>query len=655
MTQTQVKSLPAPLGGLRLDLPSNELSDQDMSDCQNVQLIDGIIKSRNGYKLLGSNLPLSGAIMGSDQFYLWTGTSYLLATTTLDVYNYLSADDKWVYITEHIQNDDCEVNWTASLDVTTALDAINYKEGANSVKITPAAVFTTGLLAYHDITSVDISVYNHMRLWVKSSIALAAGDIQFLIDDTAACASPLKTLDIPALTAGEWKEVFLDLGDASGLTAVISLGLNAAADFGACDINIDDIRAFKTFTGNDDDFFSCDYILEQTAINPWWIITNFKDNIKKWTGTGNLADLGGSPPKAKIVCEFKGYLVIAYTVEGGNTYPQRVRWSDRGSPENWSTGNANYATLTGADYIQKMVAFKGDYLVVIKERSTWIGAVSGSSTVFDFNKRADVGTSAPNTVETIGDEIIFLGWDDIYAFNGINYQAIGISIAKELFDKTSPSEMHRSFAIVIEENNEYWLFVPRVGEIYPSVVWCYNYLYGKWTWYLFNDFITMYGYYFREENMIIGDLEGTIGEQDYDIGSRTIMSNAPTNLFGSSDGYIYEYNNTEHNDNGVAIDSWFETKDYNFTNLIRRQRILRLDVYYNAVSLRVHYSTDRGNTWSYLTELGENTNFDAPRRIFMRKDCEMIRFRFSNNNAGEWFEYRNALLYFQEAGRLMQA
>ena len=61
-----------------------------------------------------------------------------------------------------------------------------------------------------------------------------------MLDDTAGCASPVKTLSITdALTANTWKHVEVDLGDASGCTAIVSVGLNAASDPGAVTINLD--------------------------------------------------------------------------------------------------------------------------------------------------------------------------------------------------------------------------------------------------------------------------------------------------------------------------------------------------------------------------------------------------------------------------------
>jgi hypothetical protein len=65
------------------------------------------------------------------------------------------------------------------------------------------------------------------------------------------------------------------------------------------------------------------------------VFTNFKDNIRKYTGTGNTANLGGSPPKAKYINEYGAYLVLAHVDTGSAKYRMRVQWSNTGDIENW--------------------------------------------------------------------------------------------------------------------------------------------------------------------------------------------------------------------------------------------------------------------------------------------------------------------------------
>jgi hypothetical protein len=147
--------------------------------------------------------------------------------------------------------EDCEDAWDelVDADVTESADAVDFKTGTASAKFVVAAGCGAGdIIATEAFVSKDMSGDDSLKLWVKSSVALDAGDLQILLDDTAECASPLKELDIPAVAADTWTEVDIDLGDASGLTAVISIGVKMIVDVGAFNLWIDDVRSFTDDT-----------------------------------------------------------------------------------------------------------------------------------------------------------------------------------------------------------------------------------------------------------------------------------------------------------------------------------------------------------------------------------------------------------------------
>ena len=140
--------------------------------------------------------------------------------------------------------EDCEDAWGELVDpdVTSTADA-DCKVGTKSAKLAVAAACGAGdILATEVVGSMNLSTYKHINLWIKSSVALDSGDMQLLLDDTAQCASPLKSLDIPALSAATWTLIRLDLGDASGLTAIISVGIKQIVDKGAFDLYVDHVH-----------------------------------------------------------------------------------------------------------------------------------------------------------------------------------------------------------------------------------------------------------------------------------------------------------------------------------------------------------------------------------------------------------------------------
>lgn len=139
--------------------------------------------------------------------------------------------------------DTADSTWSVSANVTEATDTSDRKEGTASRVITIDAAFTTGLAAYSDISSADISAHYSARLWVKSDISTAAGDLSLVIDEGTGCSAPEETLSLPALTAGTWKQVLLKMTDGSALSAVLCVGLTVGTDNGAQVVTLDIVEA----------------------------------------------------------------------------------------------------------------------------------------------------------------------------------------------------------------------------------------------------------------------------------------------------------------------------------------------------------------------------------------------------------------------------
>ena len=137
---------------------------------------------------------------------------------------------------------------TTDSDITQSLDTKDNKQGTQALKLVMAAGLSAGDFVTDSITSTDISGYDTIEMWVKSTVATSAGNLKLLLDDSAACASPLETLSIPALTANTWTFVRMSLSAPQNATAIISIGFEYDSDLGACTIWLDDIVAVATDT-----------------------------------------------------------------------------------------------------------------------------------------------------------------------------------------------------------------------------------------------------------------------------------------------------------------------------------------------------------------------------------------------------------------------
>jgi hypothetical protein len=133
-------------------------------------------------------------------------------------------------------------------DFTQSLDTKDKKQGTQSLKMVIADGASAGDFVTDSIASKDLSGYDTIEMWVKSTVATSSGNLKLLLDDTASCASPLETLSIPALSADTWTFVRMSLSNPETDTAIISVGLEYDSDIGAATVWIDDIVAVANDT-----------------------------------------------------------------------------------------------------------------------------------------------------------------------------------------------------------------------------------------------------------------------------------------------------------------------------------------------------------------------------------------------------------------------
>lgn len=251
----------------------------------------------DGY-VITNNDPQIGYISWADLHIVYEGTTYdiddgntnlryiwwdLSSPTVLQCTNTIPTPYSAVIF------EDCEDAWDELVDpdVISEIDTDDKKSGAASLELTVGADVSAGdILATEAKALFDITDYDKVFLWIKTSVAVDEGDLQLLLDDTAECESPIKSLDIPALEADTWAKVGIDLGDASGLSAVVSVGLKMAVDKGAFTIHLDEVYAFGPGTLTEDDavlFINMDgicftlpntYVIDGSLIIPESIYTN---------------------------------------------------------------------------------------------------------------------------------------------------------------------------------------------------------------------------------------------------------------------------------------------------------------------------------------------------------------------------------------------
>ena len=188
--------------------------------------------------------------------------------------------------------DEADSGWTAGSSVTVSSDTELKKRGTGSTKLAIGSVTAGDVIAYKDITEVDITDYTHVEFWARASFTTTAGDYKFLIDDTAASVSPIETLSFPDLTADTWTFVRLALANADDLTAVISIGVeDDVGDNDSQTLWIDDVRVVKDHTTQWWKLFPQHWRIDKEARD--LVLTNSGRDL---AGYGQMKMSGGDTP-----------------------------------------------------------------------------------------------------------------------------------------------------------------------------------------------------------------------------------------------------------------------------------------------------------------------------------------------------------------------
>lgn len=491
MPEVMQKPIFLPNKGQVLNAPEEFLVEQYSPYSRNMEFYNQLFQRRGGLGKF-SNTALSGAVLSCPSFEkLTTGAHYSIFCTKKDIYSFDFSLSRFDILTPiyqvgtvkvvngsavvngglNIDNcDDASVAWVdgSGGDVTPSRDTSDKQDGTASVKLTVGAGAGVELLAYHNISSVNLSAYDSVGFWLKSTVALNSGDLQFLIDNTASCASPLETINIPSISANTWTWVNIPIATPASLTAVVSIGIKQAVDKGAMVLNIDQIVVgdwvdnlgigdyFKIGSGSintgatwyeilsvdsdtqltltavyagssvsqsnyvarlifqGDNFDVWDWTqFEDDSLGSIIVFTNGVDPLIYWDGTGQVKTITGLATgftTAKYVDSCFGRLILANTTEGGAQQTQRRRYS---MPYNANSYDDDHFgdLVDEPTEIKGMCKFAGVH-VIFKEQEAYIGSFVGGDEIISYVRSGQCsGTRSNWSIVVTKDFIAYYGSD----------------------------------------------------------------------------------------------------------------------------------------------------------------------------------------------------------------------------------------------------
>lgn len=403
--------------------------------------------------------------------------------------------------------------------------------------------------------------------------------------------------------------------------------------------------AHTALTGTIDD--EIDFAFPLIGAVRHMVFTNGVDAIRKMS-TSTDAVLGGTPPKCRYLLDYAGYLVLAYVIDGGTNYGTRVQWCDTGDPEEWAAGNAGSLELLEDSTDITGINIFDQFVAVHKENSIYLGNLVSTSDVFSFNRKETPGAIANGTIQNLPTgEQIFLSRDGIRIFNGVSSTLIDSSVNDELRDSMNPEFVKRATSVLVKDLDEYWVGVAIGSQEEPETVYKYNYRTGQ----VYKD---------TRPGLMVMTLSKQTDQEDWDSDPDTWDSDSSrwdsvTDLalhrqvvFGFETG-VTTIRNTSPNDNGVAIDTVWDSKDFTIQDVYPQKpigSIVRwgpIEIWAKGTGLTGYYSTDSGSSWTSIGSLTLSSDYptdSSPLYLYFDAISSKIRFRFRSNTLGQTFTFK---------------
>lgn len=609
--------------GINISVPAEYIDDSSSRNSENFEVSRGILTKRIGSNVLGGiiakgTLTLTGNALNTETVVIGAKT-YTFQTVLTNV------------------NGNVLIGATASDSIDNLIAAINLGSGAG----TTYAAATTA----HPLQSLPNSII----------ASAGAGDTMDIVVNQSSTTSIAST---ETLTNGSW--------GAATLTFATEKEIMGGREFTREDvtynvrIGLDKIERYNSTTSAWTDITGTDLTgsttdLVSTALpllsgKPILCITNGKDAIRKWTATGNTAVLGGTPPIARFIQEYKTYLVAA-NIGGGTDINQRMQWSDTADPENWSTGNAGSVDLVEDGEAITGLNLFGSYLCVHKERSIYLGYLVSSSSIFLFDRKSTgVGTIANGSIQNLpSGEQIFLAKDGLYLFNGVNCRTLSEAINEEIRDSINAEYAKKAWSVLRRNKKEVWIGIPIGANSHGETVYKYNYENGTILKDIRED-INACWIGVATSGLSWDEMTGTWDDQTARWDGAGLAKGSDVINISDVNGFTYAISETTNNDNGQAVTALWVTKDYQDSQQ-RISRFNKLELWAKGSSVKVEYSTDHGSTWTEMidspfTLTDEYPDIDSPDIFYFDVVASNIRFRFSNNGSEETLSIKQFVISY---------
>ena len=286
-----------------------------------------------------------------------------------------------------------------------------------------------------------------------------------------------------------------------------------------------------------------------------------------WTGSGNFADLGGSPPIARSATVAFERAVLGNLTISGTRQSSDIAVSAFQDPASWPTTLGHRVSLTDTkDSIVAVKALNAQVFAIYKDRSQWVGIGTANLFPFTFELRdQQVGPVSPNVVVQAENDHYYVGQDgDVYQFDGNRARAIGGWAKRLIQNDLDFNNMGQSHGFYDRINREIWWFWPsyraaaRTGGIayrlpYEDVPGAFSPLM------VYTDTLTASLDWRDTQTFGWNDLTGTWDNLSKDYPTWDSFPNLGSlgELVGQSSGQVHRFGRSG-GDNGTTFDAYWD-------------------------------------------------------------------------------------------------
>mgnify|MGYP001586841533 CR=1 FL=1 len=358
-------------------------------------------------------------------------------------------------------------------------------------------------------------------------------------------------------------------------------------------------------------------------------VANTQDRAVWSQGTNNIRNYNGSTVSqlvnhaARTLLAFNDRVISVYTNEGDGEHPARIRWSVNAVITDWTglgSGSLEVIETSNAPLTGGFVLGERAYLTKAREIIELIATGSLSPVFRQETRISGTGMIARHSFGAAEYFGFFLGPDDVYLWDGASLRPVGAAVYKTITALLDYATLDTVQGVVHTTDSEYWLIVSETAE---GGVFIYDYRADRW----YRDHwpnVRALGI-FRTGDTLTADIDQSEFVILGDSNAKTVRINPAAAAY-----------------DGVAIDSYFETRDMparSFAGRETRVALDRLNTCYRVSGVataqtEIGLSNDQGAT--YTTQTVDQTADHEQVKGFFVQPYQRLRIRMRNNSVNAW-------------------